>query len=341
MNHTFNINFHKLNIKINSDNPDLIKPATTILANFENNKTSKDCNITINIVNQDNFYKSANINSEADILKSMDKIGRRVFIDDDNIYISQFVDHPGISAMHKVNESYTIIYSPSFFENNSNKLYQTGYYALTLFPIARTLKTLRNFNFLHGGAINYKGHGVAFCGLQGVGKSTILLKMMQDQQSEFLSDNIYFHDDKYIYSCPETVRLDKKSIDFICPPPKLLVDIGVNSDLNRKMYIISQNRTTDRIEPEIFLIPRFSQGPTNLTRIKESPENMMLLFNELALELRSYNQWDASFSAAKPTRNRNHIDIIEKLLKNKPTYFLNIHPGDNPQHIIEQIEGVL
>ena len=340
MKNIFKIKFHGSDIEIISDSPELIAPARLILAPYENDFSGKDADVVISISSRQNFWTANKINKESDITDKMDRLGRRIYSSGKSVYVTQFVEFPGLSAMYEEKagqERYDILYTPEFIEKSGDRLYQTGYYGLTLFPIARTLQRKQGFHFLHGGAIDFEGCGIAFCGLQGVGKSTILLKMMHNQNMSFLSDNIYFHDNDRIYCCPETVRLDDKSIDFIAPPKDLLVDTGIESDLNRKMYIINPQRTTYSVEPEIFLIPRFHNGPSGLAEISNNIEDMLMVFNELALEVRSFSQWDASFSVTSPKSFMGQIDTMRSLLKNKRVYQLNIRKGDEPQKLIDLI----
>ena len=117
----------------------------------------------------------------------------------------------------------------------------------------------------------------------------------------------------------------------------MLVDTGIESDLDRKMYIINSQRTIASITPEIFLIPRFHNGPSGLVKINNNIEDMLMAFNELALELRFYAQWDASFSVTQPKSVSQQLDTIRLLIKNKPVYLLNIRKGDEPQLLIDLI----
>ena len=68
---------------------------------------------------------------------------------------------------------------------------------------------------------------------------------------------------------------------------------------------------------------------------------MVMVSNELALELRAYAQFSASFSATEPLSLLDHIKAIKNLTKDKPVYILNIRRGDNPEIIIDMIRKQL
>ncbi len=333
------LNFHNSNIRICCDRDEFLEGAMLIL-NRHMKSTSKQIDFSIEFISADNFWGYNGNPSGIDALtERMEQIGRRIYVrDNDEIFVKQFVDYPGISCWYR-NDMMTLIYEYDAFFHRDD-VYRTVYMLTTIFPIATYLAKRKNMFFLHGGAVKFRDKNIAFLGLQGVGKSTLMLRMLREAGGKFLSDNIYFHDSSKIYACPETLRLDNKSIEFIAPPDDLLIDTNRDTDLGRKMYLVNDTRYMDNCQPDIFLIPRFSPEKSELKLAKEDIITLVFSFNELALELRAFAQWSAPFLMMDGSFLSRRIETLQMLLKDAPVYHLLIKKGDSPDKLIELIERI-
>ncbi len=334
-----NINFHGVNVRISCDREQLLTGAELILNRYitENSKPE----LFVNITEADNFWgKEGNPESAEDLISGMEQIGRRIFIKgNDEVFVKQFVDYEGLSCWYRAN-IINLIYDDKTFAGQRD-LYRTCYMLTTIFPIATYLAKKRDMFFLHGGAVKFKGKNIAFLGLQGVGKSTLMLRMLREAGGGFLSDNIYFYDSSKIFACPETLRLDDKSIEFISPPRDLLRDTGLGTDLGRRMYIVNDERCMDSCRPDVFLIPRFSPIRSEIRLADEDILTLIAGFNELALELRAFDQWSAPFLMMDGSFLSRGIEALQTLLKNTPVYHLLIKKGDPPDRLIELIKRLV
>ena len=160
------------------------------------------------------------------------------------------------------------------------------------------------------------------------------------QGSLFLSDNIYFHDEKKVYACPETLRIDDKSLEFIDPPADLLADTGVATDLGRRMYLPNEAKTMDSCVPDMFVVPRFDPGGSKIVPAQEDVVNLLMGFAELALELREFDQWSAPFLLFDGSFLSKRVATLKALIKDKPVYHLSIKKGDHPDMLVDLIRSV-
>ena len=79
------------------------------------------------------------------------------------------------------------------------------------FPLFWLLKRKKNMNLAHASAVCRDDKALIFCGLNGVGKSTIALKLAKTHRFKFVTDNFLLTDSQMIYGFPERVRLSAES----------------------------------------------------------------------------------------------------------------------------------
>src|SRR5262245_43966413 len=77
-------------------------------------------------------------------------------------------------------------------------------YFMIYYPMAWQLERTRGWGLLHASAVTMpSGRAVLLSGMGGVGKSTLGLSLLSHPGVKLLSDNLIFHDEERIYSCPE------------------------------------------------------------------------------------------------------------------------------------------
>lgn len=342
MNKIFEFSFHGVKVMLCTDQPKYLEPATRIFSRYVA-EVAPDADLRVNIIHADSFWGTDGHPKSREALETrMEKIGRRVFVYDRTVFVNRFVGYPGLAAYYQEEGtavSFDLIYDETFAQSGID-LYQSCHQLFGIWPVATYLAKHRNMFFLHGGAVSFEGRNIAFCGLQGVGKSTLLLRMLRDPEAQFLSDNIYFHDAEKVYACPETLRLDDQSLAFIDPPAGLLQDTGFNSDLGRKMYLVDNERTAETMTPDVFLVPRFHPEKSGIIRAQEDMSNVFMAFCELAMELNAFNQWAAPFLLSDGAFLTKRIAALRTLLETKPVYHLHIRKGDDPDAILKLIRSV-
>lgn len=346
MSESLALNFHNTQVLITSDRPALLDGIKLILQRYKVDQPGT-ADLHINVTDAGSFWGTNGRPKDMDtLLGKMQQIGRRVFVRNGEVFVRQFVAHPGLGAWYRQidepGDSGTVIdliYDWETFSARSDP-YRALHMLLGVFPIATYLAKKKNMFFLHGGAVSFEGRNIVFCGLQGVGKTTLLLRMLRNPKSLFLSDNIYFHDAERLYACPETIRIDDKGLALIEPPADLLIDTGLDTDLGRKMYLANPTRSMENCIPDVFIVPRFDPDRSNIVRVKEDVINLLMGFGELALELSDFNQWSAPFLLFDGSFGTKRLAALRALLENKPIYHLSIKKGDHPDTLVELIRSV-
>lgn len=335
---------HDVNLLLCCDRREYLDATSLIFSHYKIPPVSAP-DLRVNMVHADTFWGAeGNPDSGEALENAMEKIGRRVFVREGTVYVKRFVRYAGLSARRRAQASimtFDLVYDHAFLDSEIGRdLYQSCHQLIGIWPLATYLAKRRNMFFLHGGAVAFENRNIVFCGLQGVGKSTLLLRMLRNPEARFLSDNIYFHDAERVYACPETVRLDPASLGLIGTPADLLVDTGRDSDLDRKMYVVNQRRTTDNFVPDLFIIPRFHPDKSVILPAKEDVRDLFMAFSELAMELNAYNQWGAPFLLQDGSFSTKRLAALDRLLKHKPVYHLHIRKGDSPDSLLDLIRSV-
>jgi hypothetical protein len=123
-------------------------------------------------------------------------------------------------------------------------------YYIIFIPFFYYLERFCNQCLLHASAIEYHEKGIILAGLGGIGKSTFSLGTLLLQESKFMSDNLIFFDYQKIYSCPEPIALDDKSITILKEIANLLVPKQISFTKNRMWYQIKQEANTTEAIPK-------------------------------------------------------------------------------------------
>jgi len=86
------------------------------------------------------------------------------------------------------------------------------------FPIFALLKTKENVGIIHAAAVEKDGKAIVLTGYDGVGKSTLALYLCVRKGFRYVSDNFLFYDEKYVYPCVESARLNEDSAIILGVP---------------------------------------------------------------------------------------------------------------------------
>lgn len=75
------------------------------------------------------------------------------------------------------------------------------------FPVFTRLQYQRGWRLLHSSAVVKDGEALVFCGLNGVGKSTLAVYLARERGYELMTDNFLLVGDGTVFGFPEVVRL--------------------------------------------------------------------------------------------------------------------------------------
>ncbi|MBU1863263.1 MAG: hypothetical protein KKH94_06355 [Candidatus Omnitrophica bacterium] len=80
-------------------------------------------------------------------------------------------------------------------------------YPLLYYPLFWYYERYKATHILHASALRYKNRGIVICGLEGMGKTSLSLSLLNDDGGSFISDNLIFYNSDNVYPCYELVRL--------------------------------------------------------------------------------------------------------------------------------------
>jgi len=81
-------------------------------------------------------------------------------------------------------------------------------------PLFYTLETM-GFMLLHGAAVARRDHCYLFLGLGGIGKTTLALNLVINEEFKFLTDDFILVRDNLLYGFAEKVRLTQETLDAL------------------------------------------------------------------------------------------------------------------------------
>lgn len=290
--------------------------------------------------------------------EGLNKVGRRILTDGNGNLHKIFDDVPGLEMLFTVDKEDNLSVAADYHfrpglgpvQSILNSVFFTRRLAkqrseiarlifyLVYYPVLWYLDRHRSLYVIHGSAVKYKDEGIILTGIPGVGKSTLTLSLLSCPDARLLSDNILLYDDKRVYSCYESVRLDKRSLEMLPDLSFHLSRIGSHASYDRDFYEINKASMIDSVKPTLLFIPQLSDvngvRPISLGECVERT----LAFNHLAGEMRRY----ASFSAALNLlriAERSQVrmaETLEKLLQNVRCYELSVRARGDLRATLEE-----
>jgi len=175
-------------------------------------------------------------------------------------------------------------------DRKRNRLFFKLMYFMVYYPLVWMVERTRGWGLLHASAVTLpSGKAVILSGLGGVGKSTLGLSLLSRPGARLLSDNLIFHDEERIYSCPEPVRLDEASLKGMAEggvePQRTRLPLSAHP---KPTYRVASARRAAAALPAALYFLRFASrsGVTSL-RPGQAAE-MLLAGNDLAREIKDY-----------------------------------------------------
>lgn len=167
------------------------------------------------------------------------------------------------------------------------KRFSTILYYMVYYPSFWLLERQGLFP-LHAAAVDLGGTGVVLCGLPGCGKSTLSLALLSLPEARLLSDNIVFFDSKNVFTCPEPVLADDRSLGLIDSARSLLFPLGRRHVFDRFWCRVVPDRLVDHSAPRLFLFLGFGQQGSLRPLSDEEAYRRFASVNLLAQETRRY-----------------------------------------------------
>lgn len=124
------------------------------------------------------------------------------------------------------------------------------------YPLFELMREKRDLFFLHASAVEYKDKGYAFIGLPGSGKTRCIMKLLENEDIKFLSDNYLVCSGKgEIFAFPELVRIREGANGGRKVDANLFKKVGFGSLSEKSVFKISDEKIAKqaRISKVFFL----------------------------------------------------------------------------------------
>lgn len=194
--------------------------------------------------------------------------------------------------------------------NREERLYQimlkTIYY-----PMFYYFQRMREMTMLHASAVIYKQKGVVFCGLEGIGKTSYVLSLMERPETFFISDNLLFADRKQIYPCYELIRLHREQA-------ALVNDQYIRFNQSRCMknfYMPPENCLKNSVWPDLLIFVQFGDTHAVMPLPLEEAVARALHMSKLSGELQGYQARYYLYNLLPRHKTSSEKDILHALFE--------------------------
>lgn len=202
---------------------------------------------------------------------------------------------------------------------------------LVLYPVFWILEHTKHIFLLHASAVNYKGKGLIFAGLSGVGKTILALKFTLDAGAKFICDNFLLWDEKTVYPFPEFVRLPKDAKLFISNISKLQKKHLTR--FKREYFTLHKSFISVPTKPSALFITNLSDKMSIKKLSKAIAMDRLLLLNDKSREFHHYHAiglMDYIDKNREKSCYQQRVVSLERFLENLSLYELSISNKEEP-----------
>ena len=335
------LQYYKINIRIESSISDFIEFIAHYFSEQVSYKIDDESAVIVRFkkVNKEgydnfilNFKKKDNVS----------QLSRSIFCNDSSVLLTDLSHFPGlllvfsihkdkleISGYYYNQESIKKTLSRLFYNKNKNlELFLYLKYYLILFPVIWYYEYVLGKYLFHTSAVLYKGSPILFSGLGGVGKSTLVISLLENPDFQFISDNLVVYGNDELIAINEAIALDETSLLLCKNVRNHLYALNMPMSHGREYFRIKDSIVSSGRVNKIFFI-KFS-GITEITKLdQEQAKEKCELINSIAKEIVEYR----SIASALNLSLGNQFSSVRKsslknLIENTECFELNIKPGD-------------
>jgi hypothetical protein len=191
---------------------------------------------------------------------------------------------------------------------------------------------------LHAGAVDLAGTGIVFCGFPGCGKSTLSLGLLALPEARLLSDNIIFFDREKVFSCPEPVLADERSLKLVANAGSLLRSLGRQHGYGRSWHHVDSVRLVAQTIPRLFLFVGLGHKTTLRRLSGEEACQRCASANLIAKEIRRYLVYRSVLSLLNTESLRqDDMSTMRALFGQGECYELTVGWGDGVQEALDLV----
>jgi len=210
-------------------------------------------------------------------------------------------------------------------------------YPLVYYPAFWYLENNHKTHFLHASAIQYEGKGILFCGLEGIGKTSLALSLIKDSENaRFLSDNLVLYDSQRVYPCYELIRVhggDQASF------------LGngfekVNAFKTLKDYYQPPvTEEAEQIPANIFILPAFGSEFSIKELKPETVTQQALALSHIPSELGDYEDYRNLSRLLNPNTKpwEEQTEVLNELLSEARCVRISMPKADGLEANVERV----
>jgi len=200
-------------------------------------------------------------------------------------------------------------------------------YPILYYPVFWYQEYFLHTHMLHGSAVELHGKGVVICGLEGIGKTSLALSLLKEQNSHFLSDNLIFYDNERIYPCYELIRIHKN--EDSCLWEGRFEKVNQFRSL-KDFYKPALGLKNEGIRPDIFIFPQFGSSFCVEEISKPEAINRAIILSQLPAELGNYNEYRNLYNLLDLHFNpwESQYKVLGDLLNSARCYIVGMPKSD-------------
>ena len=212
-------------------------------------------------------------------------------------------------------------------------------YPLVYYPLFWYLEYFKETYILHASALTLDNRGIVICGMEGIGKTSMVLSLISKTDT-WISDNLIFYNTQGISSCYELIRLCNDNQGFLWKDKVKRID----NFKGAKSFCQPILKLKDEIiKPSIFIFPQFSASFFTRKIPSTQAANKALILSYLPAELGNYNEFcslynflDLDFNVWD-ARNRTLALLLEKV----DCYEVGMPKADGLKKNVERMKDFL
>ena len=285
-------------------------------------------------------------NKETQIKKSNFRIGNGVYFEEvdkkiaiqHKLFLGEFTkkDNDVLKVRGEVNNSFKNALKHTIkslvIENYSYKemLFHQLYRELVLMPIFWILRNKFNKHLMHASAVSNGNNTLVFLGNDGVGKTTVALKLLQKKGTSFFGDNFLLYDADKIYAFVDTLRVNKKDSKAIKTYESSLMFKKVYQGKARTHYNFNKNHISESARPTQFFVLKQSNKNSKAVITKDQFINYTSAINNYVKEFDKYSYasnliflYDIDFNI-----EQQELDFLSKLISNSSCALLSLNKDE-------------
>ena len=346
---TMYLRFFKVNVSVESANSDFLEFLAGYFSTQVGEGNKPDCQIRI-------IFKNVSKTEYDELLMESERnyairLSRSIFCENTVVFLTDLQQFPGLLLKFKIEKDWLEVSgyycSPERIlskllknKNQKLKLYLYLKYYLILFPLIWYYEHFLNKYLLHASALLYKDQSILFSGLGGVGKSTLVISLLNNPGFQFISDNLILYGDDEVIGIREAIALDEKSLKLSSNTESLLSSLNLDMSHSRKYYHVKNTVTSGGRAKKIFFL-KFNKITRVLEIKKTQAREKIELINSIAKEVIAYRSMASSLNLSLGIKYSTIREAsIDKLIQNAAFYELDIKPGENLTKIHSMLQDI-